>query len=144
MNIFIEENDDVKTQNLIAELIEQDILRADGASRHNESIFWPANLARLDQARRERSAQMANTAPSASSDVNSHLEKIEAEMVKLRRELSEAKKTEERLREDRNIWRQTAEQFQQEYDQKQHGGEGWCHEEALAQSWPSRSWRRWW
>ncbi|CAE7268027.1 unnamed protein product [Symbiodinium sp. CCMP2456] len=123
-NSFVEENDDVKTQKLIAELIEQDVLRADGTGGQDKSVYGALPWARLDQARCEQIAQLANTAPSSSSDVKSHLGRIEAEMVKLRLELREAKKTEERLREDRNIWKQAAEQFQQEYDQEQGGDDG--------------------
>ncbi|CAE7749097.1 GIP [Symbiodinium sp. CCMP2456] len=133
-NIFIEETDDAKTHNLNAELIEQDVLRADDISRQDKFAYGAMPWARLDQARCERIAKMANTAPSASSDVNSHVGKIEAEMVKLRLELREAKKNEERLREDRNIWRQTAEQFQQEYDQEQDGDDGQNFEEEVSPS----------
>lgn len=80
----------------------------------------------MPSARPEQVASPANIAPFSSSNINSHLERIEADYIAqvttLRLELrDEAKLTEERLREDRNVWRQAAEQFQQGYDQENGG-----------------------
>ncbi|CAE7648662.1 unnamed protein product [Symbiodinium sp. CCMP2456] len=114
----MEEDDDGNTQKLIAYLVEQDVRRLDETGKRDKSVSGAVPLARPEQA-----APPANSAPSSSSGINGHLGRIEADyiaqMTKLRLELREAELTEERLREDRNIWRQAAEQ--QEFDQEGDG-----------------------
>ena len=104
-NIF-KEDDNGETDKVIAELIEHDVRAFDERKRQEVPISQAMPLAR----------------PAASSTSNNERSaRMEADyiakMAELRAELRQAKQTEDRLRDDRNNWRQAAEYFQQDSQQ---------------------------
>ena len=104
-NIFMTDEDE-KTEKLISELIEKDARMLDGNKAQDVSVAQAMPLAR------------PGASSSSSTGASRYLTLIEndyiAQMTEMRIELQQAKKNEERLREDRNTWRQAAEQLQQE------------------------------
>ena len=106
-------SDDVGTDRLIAELVERDVRVADEGREQGASS----------------SQTRSTTHPATSSTSDSeHLARMEAKcaarMDELLSELRQAKRTEDRLRDDRDNWRQTAECYQQDRWQNENHDEG--------------------
>ena len=108
-NIF-KESDDGGADKVIAELIDRDVKASDEGQEQERSTSQAGPLTR--------------PTTSSTSD-NECLARMEADyasqIAELRSELRQAKRTEDRLRDDRDNWRQAAEYFHQ--DSQQDGGD---------------------